>query len=306
MVTEAPASASPPGVRRRQEHIARWLEERGAQVDWLPLDETICGSRRKRYVRWRQHVSRVRLKCSGYQYVVVIGLGAPHMLRLAYAVAATVPVLFDACDSWLLQCLARLRSRLWPTAIIALFGAALQFGGGRTLTCTYISKRDARWDKVLNFGRQVTVIPPATPELKLSAPSYPLHRVVLAGDFASFHNQPGLKTLLRAAQLLERESSIQFELFGPSAPSIQLPGNVKYCGWASTLEEIYSEDCCVVVTNRLGSGVPNKILEAAGSGRRYAVHRSLKRNEYLQGERYFYSDAASLARTIIEMCGVRA
>jgi hypothetical protein len=67
---------------------------------------------------------------------------------------------------------------------------------------------------------------------------------------------------------------VQLELFGRGLPDVAEAGTTVR-GWAPSISDVYRGDTAVFVTNRLESGVPNKLVEAVAARRPVLIHSSL-------------------------------
>ena len=208
--------------------------------------------------------------------IIVLALGSPPMMHLARrAHRRGRQVRLDLCDSVLLQWRAR-RAEASPKLLaVGAWMIALQVSSP-LLPAAYISDRDRRADRVLNRLRPVEVIPASAPAALTNLPafSWPARRVVCSGDFSSFHNAAGLDLLCAAVST--GPIGVPIELFGPSAPARKLPEQVVYRGWAATTDQLLAGDCVAFISNRAGSGVPNKLCEAIAAGRPVIVHEELR------------------------------
>src|SRR5690606_26141256 len=98
--------------------------------------------------------------------LVVLGLGAPHMLQVARRVSRTRETVFDACDSWSLQETAR---RTAGVSTISLkVGKWLARHPSKIAAYSYISNRDAQADAV--DIPTITIPPIVDPALRGLAP----------------------------------------------------------------------------------------------------------------------------------------
>lgn len=208
--------------------------------------------------------------------VIVLGLGSPPMMHLARRLHRQgTPVRLDLSDSVLLQWHARRAAANPKLLAVGAWMIALH-AISPVLPSAYISDRDARADRFLNRLRPVEVIPASAPPALTSLPAFtwPAQRIVCSGDFSSFHNAAGLDLLL--ASVRASGSDVPIELFGPAAPTQRLPENVVYRGWADSADQLLSGNSVAFISNRGGSGVPNKLCEAIAAGRPVIVHTQLR------------------------------
>lgn len=276
LLSEFTSDHSATGSARRLHHIERWFTSMGLQVTHQAVNENKDAAlgRRGRLQAVRNFVRMATVTVpNSNSLTVVAGLGVPHMLKVANGMARSRRVIFDACDSWSLQ--ARYRARTSPMGVVIPIWGGLVQAQAKGIGVSYISKRDADADAALNRRAEVFVIPPVAPlELADLAPvQFPLERIVILGDFNSYHNSRGLRIIARALELLPSETAIRFEAFGPNPPPAFMP--IKYKGWAPNLASIYEGNTGVLVTNVVGSGVPNKILEGIASGRPMFAHSAI-------------------------------
>lgn len=231
--------------------------------------------------------------------VIVLALGSPPMMHLARRWHRRgVPVRLDLSDSVLLQWRAR---RSEPSLKLLGVGAwmiALQ-ATAPLLPVAYISDRDRHADGPLNRLRPASVIPPSAPAAlgNLPAFSWPAQRVVCSGDFTSFHNAAGLDLLCDA--LRGSSVALPVDLYGPSAPTQRLTDQMVYRGWAPTPDQLLTGNSVAFISNRAGSGIPNKLCEAMAAGRPVIVHEDLRdvvRQLAPDGstDAYWYDDLESL------------
>lgn len=303
VVSEFRPEHSNPGVRLRHAHVRAWLTEQGIDVTEAYLWDTNGAPRLQRGLGARRGAGLLRGVSSTDTAVIVLGLCAPHMLGLASRYARHHAVVFDACDSWIGQVSSRARQFRVGLVAPALVGAVRQPASSRRLAISYISERDRVRDQVLNRGRAAFVIPPAAPRglAALGPVRFPLERVVMAADLGSFHNKLGFSWFLRSALQLADELPVRFEVYGPVPPREPLPPNMRYFGWVDSIRSIYEGDTGVVVPNLAGSGVPNKLLEAAASGRPAVVHRSWEDCRVPPTLRWSFDDPRSLTDAIRSM-----
>lgn len=295
IVTEFSIEELPTGVAARVRHIQRKLGQRHRHVvlnEGPRTDSTVRD--RIRRARW----AAKDLEDAGP--AIVIGLGSPPMLMLArrlVAKARSVTV-FDVCDSTILQLQARTTSMSPKLIAVGFWMLLLHLTAARRLSLSYISERDIRKDRWLNRRRSVQLIPFAGPDVLGELPPVGdvIDRVVLAGDLKSFHNRTGLGLLTEAIRIASKVPRI--ELYGPEAPSFESDARIHYLGWAESVEEVYSGNTAVFVSNMNGSGVPNKLMEAIAAARPVIVHRSLEILVRDYAPTFLYSDADSLAHVL--------
>lgn len=279
LVTESDVRSQPPGKARRFGHVWAWGQARSIQMEAKPLRADLSGrGLALRVVSVLTSIPSIVRATGRGQKVWVLGLGEVHMLLVAMVLAALGrDVTFDACDSWHLQLSARAKTR-GGRPYVARIGAVLQRKASLKLAVSYISERDVDADVSLNGNRSVVVVRPvAPPELSEVKPLVPgrISRLVAPVDLQSPHNIAGLRDLLRAwesiAQVLP---AVQLEVFGRGVEGLQ-GTRVVSRGWAANLVDVYEGQTAVYVANREGSGVPNKLVEAAACGRPVIVHSSI-------------------------------
>lgn len=303
LVVEAPPDALPPGVARRVDHLRQWAAESSVPCDLLPL-LAAADLRRGQAHRVRRVLAaapRVLGRTSAADAVVVVGLGAPHLLWLARRLAgAHRPVVYDACDSWWLQVGTRRRAGSARLVLPAVVGALVQ-GASRRPPAAYISERDRDADRSLNRGRPVVVVGPRAPAAlaALEPVVGHLERLVVAADLGSFHNREGFALLLAALARCRSPRPLPVDLYGPVAPDVRSP-RIRYRGWAADPVQVYRGRSGVVVLNTGGSGTPNKLVDALAAARPALVHGALAGLPSLPGCSRLtrYDDAPSLAEGI--------
>lgn len=233
---------------------------------------------------------------------LVIGLGSPTMLLVARKLARIggSPVIFDTCDSTLLQLRARILSRRPGLVAVGLSMLLLQLTSSRRLQFSYISDRDARADRSFTRRRGIYVIDPSTDSklAELAAFTFPLERFSVVAELNSFHNQPGFSMLVEAVRISGLTTAI--DVYGPTAPSTDLPPPMIYRGWAKTLDEIYTGNTGVIATNIGGSGIPNKVLEANAARRPLVLHESVRSTSADSSPVWVFNDAATLSSALID------
>ncbi len=283
LVAEFLPEFSPPGVKRRFEHVTGWLQQddRNWVVHALHSGGPNFVSKLERVtsvLRVKEQLRRAVVQSEG---VIVLGLGGAHMLRLAHLLALEFPdktIMYDACDSWFLQIAARARTGSVRLCAPSLVGAAFQRFSTRRLNFVYISDRDYVADRLLTRGRNAHIVgPDLIPALeKLSAPSSRVTRIVVAADYNAFHNLDGLNRLFEAWPTFSSDyPSIRLELFGASIPRVLPDGNVLVRGWAEDIRDVYRGDTAVFIPNIGGSGIPNKLVEALSASRTVIAHDSM-------------------------------
>ncbi len=208
-----------------------------------------------------------------------LGLGEVHLL-VAAAIAALFArtVIYDACDSWVLQLAAREEAGAPARAFMPRAGAALQRIAPRRMAVSYISARDADADRAagISFRRAVQVIPPTLPQTLRNIPEVVrgrVNRIVAGVDLRSFHNLSGFEELREGWESVRAENpGVVLELFGLGLPDVEADG-VIVRGWAPSLSELYVGNTAVFITNQGGSGVPNKLVEAVAARRPVIIHQ---------------------------------
>lgn len=235
---------------------------------------------------------------AGSDRLVVLALGSPPMMRLARQLHGRGEnVRVDLCDSTILQWRAR---RSAADAKLVAVGAWMfaEHLAGPTLPVSYITDRDATADQRLNRLRDVRILGPKAPAAlsELEPFRWPAERIVLYGDFGSFHNADGLAQLRLAVEQVP--DGLPVQLFGPQAPPEKLPVGMEYRGWADSSAQVLSGDTVAFISNRAGSGIPNKLVEALAAGRPVIAHTDLKALGHAltnPGAIYWYDDPVSLA-----------
>lgn len=308
LITERPIPVQDPGKRLRAEAWKSELTAEGFEVLERPvLEGPVLQSRR------RTKFSRVTDSLKGFRHVsdaankrpsgiVVVGLGEPHLLLIADRLATTARVVYDSCDSWNLQIQARREyggSQWVPKA-----GALLQRLSRRLECVTYISARDALADAEVTRGiRSAVFAPRIEPSERLvNGTVPPLNRLVLVGDFTSFHNRLSSSEVQLLSQLASSGEIPTLEVFGKGTDRFQEWDGFVARGWAPTLEDIYSGSTGVIISNVAGSGIPNKYLEAVRFGKPILMRSEL---QYLprtgDAPVYWWSSSSDLAREVRRM-----
>lgn len=294
------------GVAARLRHLQlAFPEARVVAVQPGPRAATSLGQRLDGAARYRPPAVDGR--------IVVVALGSPPMMRLARRLRRRgLDVRLDLCDSTVLQWRAR-RAAADPRLLAVGGWMFAEHAASPYLPVSYISERDAAADSWLNRLRDVRVVAARPPVELAGLPAFrwPAERIVLCGDFASFHNARGLAVLCAAVEQVP--GGLPVHLFGPTAPEVSLPPGVDYRGWAAGATDLLAGDTIAFVSNRVGSGVPNKLLEAVASGRPVIAHTDLRSvvRELPQHHPtiFWYDDLASLTdllRTLRERSAVAA
>lgn len=300
VVTEFPPEDLPTGVRRRYEHVMDHL----ASAE-IPTDTAVLGLTSRRAtsvparIRAARRSARTLAAFSSTAPMVVIGLGTPTMLIAARTLARSGrPIVFDHCDSLLIQVRERLRSGDPRLIAIILWLLALHLLTSPRIALSYISPRDAAADRPVDLGRRTATAPPTAPAALRALPPVrtPLQRVVVPIELASRHARQGWALLLET--LRDRATPIAIDLYGPTSPVSELPPGVRYRGFAPELSDLYRGDTAVLVTNIGGSGVPNKLVEAATAGRPLVLHPSLLDRWPLDGPVHLFRTADDLGRAL--------
>ncbi|PWJ25116.1 GT2 family glycosyltransferase [Branchiibius hedensis] len=285
------------GVAGRLRHAQAMYPD--AQVRWVH-----DGPRSEVSLRNRLRAARTFEAPDDAGELIVLALGSPPMMQLArrlHRQGRTVRL--DLSDSVLLQWRARLAAADPKLLAVGAWMIALH-ATSPMLPAAYISQRDNRADGVLNRLRPVEIIPASAPATVANLPAFrwPAQRVVCGGDFASFHNAAGLDLLCAAVRTAP--VGIPVELFGPSAPARPLPDQVVYRGWAASTDQLLAGNSVAFISNRGGSGVPNKLCEAIAAGRPVIVHEEL-RDVVSQlapagaADVYWYDDLESLRTALV-------
>lgn len=200
------------------------------------------------------------------------------MLLMAMIVARWRRTSLDSCDSWLLQ--LQHRKAVGARTLPIRLGLMLMRLPNRLLENSYISRRDAQVDL---FGSvPAIVIPQSAPKILSSLPpmSGAPDRIVIAADFESFHNLEGARNVFASMDIFtERHPKIRVQLFGRIPAGFEIPSGIEVRGWVDDIADVYAGNTAVVITNRAGSGVPNKVVEAMAARRPMFIHSSL---DYLE------------------------
>jgi glycosyltransferase involved in cell wall biosynthesis len=289
---------SPPGQARRVESLRSHFSDLAPSVDVRAVSSGASGMLRRSASAL---LVGLTLRSLPGRVVVVSGLGAPHMLLLATLTALRMRTFFDACDSWLMQLDVRKadNARLLPIKA----GIWLMHLHTRIELVTYISERDREADRRI-LRAPSAVVRQSSPQelLSLARFSGPVRRVVVAADFTSFHNTEGAEIALRVlGKLAGGNSAAKFHLYGRIPDSLVVPQGIVVEGWAETLSEIYAGQTAVLVTNRFGSGVPNKVVEAIAAGRPLLLHKSLDYLDLDGADVHFFESEQQLVDIITEM-----
>lgn len=297
IITERSPDALATGVRRRLEHHLASLRSAGVELhaahvydgEPVPLRRTIAQARSVATEAIVQRGSRA----------LVVGLGDVGLMVIADRLARTgTDVVFDQCDSMLLQLVAAIRSRRLKDAMWGALRIVVRRRMSPAVGFSYISRRDRRWDAMLNAGRRSAVVPanvdPALLELdevRLAG----ITRISVPADFSSPHLSKGLGMLWEA---VGERTPVALDLFGPAAPSVPLPPEVRYRGFARDIGDVYEGDTAVFIANVGGAGVPNKLLEAASARRPVIVHPSVRRRVDVEVFGWTYRSGADIARVL--------
>lgn len=307
VITEVPPSRLSPGKELRARSIVSFVESAGfvpVLVSTNPSQRVSSkATRLLAALRGRRYVLG-ELEQIAPTAILVLGLGAPHMLALANRLARNYITIFDTCDSWVLQLRAR-RASSSVKALPSRLGQFLQRRSRHIRTFSYITARDAQADAELTPRGRLAVIPQQinNPQLRaLPAVNSPLTRLVIAADLRSFHNHQFFTEHATKLSRLVREGRIPaIEVYG-NPGNFELPQGFVHRGWASTLHTVYEGDTGVIVTNSPGSGVPNKLLEAIESGRPAVVDEQLS---YAVGPSvsllHFWGESRSIADATLAM-----
>lgn len=300
VIAESDPASARAGKQARWAHCRQWLTDEGADFEIDFLMDSPDVSMTTRVAMAMRSRGRLAARAAGFEAVLVLGLGAPHMLLVASYLSKRSAVVFDACDSWLLQMRARLRGQ--PTRLIVpLIGTVVHIFARHDMSVTYISARDCRTDRILNIRRRTGVVYSRAPGELQALPDvrYPLERLVVPVDLLSFHNLDGFGNLLEALRMMLPSERPRTEVFGPYSPS-DGTDVAAYMGWVRDLADLYVGDTAVFVTNSAGSGVPNKLSEALEARRPVIVHRSVAKSLELEHV-WVYDNASDLAITLKKM-----
>lgn len=281
-MTEMQPKLAPPGVRRRYEHICDWLAAHEIEYSHEALLSFAVASKSSRVRKVLREFQNIDRKIPSDAVVLVLGLGAVHMLLLAlylrFASTTRRRVVYDTCDSWLLQVKARFGAGGLPLALPSVAGLVLQALVGRSLSISYISQRDQRSDRWVNLCGTVFIVGPSPSRVlldtsNLNAVAGRIDRVCVSADYDAFHNEAGMKVLRDAWHSLNfAPSELGLHLYGQGVP-IHIRGSVLK-GWASNILDVYSGNSAVFIPNMGGSGVPNKLIDALAARRPVLIHKS--------------------------------
>lgn len=299
VLSERPVDESRPGHARRIESLIAYLENEGYTVRNVAVTRGVAGRVTRAFAVLR--VAAVRKQLVEGDVVYVAGLGGAHMLWLAKRLASRFEVVFDSCDSWNLQLSTR---RAEGGAIFPIRVGRWMIGrAGRLAAVSYISLRDASADT--DLVRVATTVVPQAPIAELNGVEpvrYPLTRIVIPADFGSFHNRVRADSVLNAVAVIAAEArDVRFEVFGLIPEGFEVPSPLIYRDWVDNLREIYGGSTGVVVTNRAGSGVPNKLLEARQSQRPVVLHASFQSLDLTGPGLYYFETEAELIQAIRNM-----
>lgn len=262
------------GVKRRLDHYLDHFESLSATPRVIPLFPGPGPSFEQSARAAREAAARPEVeRCDE---VVFLGVGSVPLLRGALAAVrrARGTVVFDQCDSLVTQLLTAVGARNHRLVVFGLMRALLVGTGSRRLVLDYIDRRDLRRDVLFNMGRRTRLIGISAPgALAGMAPVDLDHieRIVVPGDFSSGHLSRGMQALQQAASGGVR---VRVDYFGPHPPDWMPAGGV-YNGFAPELEDLYRGNTAVFIPNVGGGGVPNKLYEAAVSGRPVIAHTSI-------------------------------
>lgn len=282
LIVETEPALAPPGIRRRYEHVLSWLESQEIRPNThVLLPGNASGeSRGRRFLRVVGQRRSLAKELPEDGTVLVLGLGAAHMLLIAgFLARSRQGVWYDACDSWSMQFVSRLRTRRLSTIAPAAIGSVLQLLTRRNLSVSYITERDRRSDRFCNGGRRTAVIDPTAPAELLGLP--PLSgerptRVVVTADFTAFHNAAGVAALVEAWGAITRLPSVELELYGKGVGEVPAYPGIRAVGWSDSIADVYAGPTLVTISNVAGSGIPNKLIDAVAAQRPMVLHESMK------------------------------
>ena len=302
IITEAAPEQQAPGKTRRYEHYIARLMSAQLSATTLPLlvDSNASGVRRiaASFRASRSVFKRTRRD----QALVVLGLGEVHMLLLAvFLVLAQRKVTYDACDSWKLQWYSRRAQMGGLRSFVPIVGGLVQWLAPRRLTVSYISRRDASADTIILGRRKVDIVPPEAAALLSRIPPVSnsgIERVVAAVDLNSYHNRHGFEEIIDIWPAVRAAfPNVTLDLYGKGLSQVDVEG-VRVFGWAKDIRDVYAGNSLVYVTNRNGSGVPNKLVEAVASQRPLLVHESL--SPLLTTSPWVYTFRKDLSARLVE------
>jgi GT2 family glycosyltransferase len=300
LVAESDPAGSPPGIRRRHEHVASWLGSRQIPFTSQVLLSPGASDEGKalRFLRVLRQRRQLQAVLPANASVMFLGLGAVHMLLLAADLARSGrDVWYDTCDSWWMQLRSRARTRSFGTVAPALAGLVVQLIVSRRLSVSYISERDRRSDRLVNNRRRSAVIRPAAPVELLQLPNLRNDRptrAVMSADFTAFHNSEGVAAVLDAWPTIARASHVELQLFGKGVESVPSRDGVRAIGWSESIADIYDGATLVVISNVGGSGMPNKLIDAVAAQRPIVLHESMRVLLRPHPWLFFYSSPSEL------------
>lgn len=295
------------GVRRRADSVSHWMELDGAEVTWVSIwdgaKRSGAGGTSRIRAAWRYGTQREIL--AEYEDVVVIALGAAQMVLAALLIGRRKAVFLDACDSWALQFRYRAVGRKL-SSVAALFGGMLQQLGSRYLRGVfYISERDLKADRRLVSGLTAVVVPQSvSSSLQGLPPVERVDRIVVPGDFTSFHNYRYLADVTEAlARAKLRHPSLALEVSGVGSAEARIPPLFVRRGLVPDIADVYGGNTGVALVCGSGSGIPNRFLEAVATGRPVLLHTSLKYLAPVGGSGiYWFTGRGDVDEAVEQMC----
>jgi len=276
LIHDIRAEEESPGRARRLETLRQYGITSYCQLVEYRLDS--AGGPSNRWLRLRSmpaHIRRMVLEpLAPDTDIIIAGFGAPHLLLLAVILSALRPqrIIFDSCDSWLLQSYYRFRQAGVRLTFPPLAGCLLQVLLVRPNSqVMYISERDRRADTWIRRVRGEVLQPVLPDSLSTLEPCrLPLKRLVIAADLSSFHNQSGFRMIMETLDRINsgpKPLSADVFIYGPNPPKQLLPPGVSFQGWADNIRSIYEGNTGVLITNTSGSGIANKLIEAVQARR---------------------------------------
>lgn len=263
------------GFRWRVRALRSWLEEAGFEVLHQPVTKAQLPSAARRLLATVLSVGRLREQANEFDFVLLYGLNAPHMVWLTRRLASHGAVVLDLGDSlalwaqatpWRAQPFFRLKT--W-------MAARLLPKDDERITCSYIASRDAHADSSAGLHNSSIVIPITSPTGLGDMEQYvgPPRRIVVAADLGSPPNRQAFLWFEDAVRSGELDLRIPVEIYGPVKPDHELPEGIMFKGWAPRLGDIYEGQTGVFAPTIRGAGVQGKYLEAVAAGRPVVVGR---------------------------------
>jgi hypothetical protein len=252
-----------------------WLEEAGFEVVHVPVTPKPLPSIATRFAATIRSARAIRRQAQEFDVVVLHAMNAPHMVWLSRRLRRHGAVVLDLCDSLTLW------SQAVPWRVDPFFrfknllaGWLVRVGRANP-TCSYVTFRDAQTDKSAGICGSPIVILSTNPSGLDDLERYvgPPTRVVIPADLVASQNAEALGWFEDAVRMGELQLRVPVEVYGPVAPTRDLPDGVEYKGWAPRLRDIYEGQTAVFAPTVRGAGIQGKYLEAVVAGRPVAVGR---------------------------------